>query len=210
MFQSDSTNKACHPYLKSIKIPKLMGKHLDFPGAARRYFHNSNLSIKMILLQHESISRKGNHQSFNEPLGDSWRSSSIVRILQVEMERGKLLGTQWNFLSRFGLIGTVLWSISKFGASPCLRLDRILSHGICTALGTGEARKKRFRGGCPVWKLFPFRVKSWGIWSRVFRSLDLGWSSRHKSWISNVFFHKEHPIGLYSFTICSRIMPWHR
>ena len=70
-----------------------MGKHLDFPGAAPRYFHNSNLSIKMILLQHESISRKGNHQSFNEHLGDSWRSSSIVRILQdlVEMERG--LGT---------------------------------------------------------------------------------------------------------------------
>ena len=118
-----------------------MGKHLDFPGAARRYFHNSNLSIKMILLQHESISRKGNHQSFNEHLGDSWRSSSIVRILQVEMERGKLLGT--HCLSRFDL-ATVLWSISKFGASPCLRLGRILSRGICTALGTGGARKNDF------------------------------------------------------------------
>ena len=151
MFRSDSTNEGWHPYLKSKNLQNdgNQGRRLDFPGAARRYFHNSNLSIKMILL-HESISRKGNHQSFNEPLGDPWRSPSIVRILQVEMERGKLLGTQWNFLSRFGLIGTVLWSISKFGASHCLRPDRILSHGVCTALGTGEARKKRIRGGCPV------------------------------------------------------------
>ena len=168
-----------------------MGKHLDFPGAARRYFHNSNLSIKMILLQHESISRKGNHQSFNEHLGDSWRSSSIVRILQVEMERGKLLGT--HCLSRFDL-ATVLWSISKFGASPCLRLGRILSRGICTALGTGGARKKTISWRMSSLKTFSIQSQIMGNMKSCVQKSGLVWSSRHKSWISKVFFTRNIPL----------------
>ena len=168
-----------------------MGKHLDFPGAARRYFHNSNLSIKMILLQHESISRKGNHQSFNEHLGDSWRSSSIVRILQVEMERGKLLGT--HCLSRFDL-ATVLWSISKFGASPLPQAGPYSQSWDLHCTGYWWSAKKTISWRMSSLKTFSIQSQIMGNMKSCVQKSGLVWSSRHKSWISKVFFTRNIPL----------------
>ena len=121
------------------KSPKWSENTPIFPALrAANVTSNIKLSIKVSL--YESISRRGNHRTFNKLLGNLWWSFSIVRILQdlVEMERG--LGTHG--LAKLWLRHrTLIHIIIIWRCIPSTH--RILSHGIRT--GPGKAWKKSWR-----------------------------------------------------------------